>query len=221
MKSINIVIPMKPPEESKQRLKGALQKDQRHQLAMSLFEQTLSFFQQHFCHLPILVVTRSELVAELAKQYGANVLFETSSKGLNQALTQATHWSLDKGFDSQLILPADIARLDVNEMSHLLACDTGHRGVAIAVAKDKGTNALLCSPPDVIPCCFGFESSKAHQIEALNRSLDCHLLDLPLLGQDVDIEPDLAFLSDQFQPLIAASTQQKSLEGESYVQRNG
>lgn len=214
---INLVIPMKPPTESKQRLKGALANNQRHHLAMTLFEQTLAFFNQHFCHLPILVVTSSELVAKVAEKYDAKVLLEASSKGLNAALNNATKWSLEQGFTSQLILPADIACLNVNEVEHLLRCHTGKPGVAIAVAKDKGTNALLCSPPDVIPFCFGFESSKEHQFQALSRSLDCHLLDLPLLGQDVDIPPDLAYLQAPLHTLNRSHTFKTDSIGESYV----
>ncbi len=194
MKEINLVIPMKVPSESKQRLKSALDQGERYQLAMALFEQTLSFFNQHFSQLPMLVVTPSDLVAALARQYGAKVLLEEKSEGLNQALDKATQWSLVNGFKRQLILPADIANLKVSEIEHLLSCETGHQGVVIGVAKDKGTNALLCTPPNAIAFQFGFESSKAHQIEALSRSLNCHLLHLPLLGQDVDIPTDLAYL---------------------------
>lgn len=194
MKSINLVIPMKAPQESKQRLKTALGRDQRSKLAISLFEQTLAFFHQHFSHLPMLVVTSSDLISNLARRYGASVLLEERSDGLNLALEKATQWSLEQGFTSQLVLPADIACLKVEEIETLLNCEMGYQGVAIAVAKDKGTNALLCSPPNAIPFCFGFESSKAHQIEALNKSLDCHLLDLPFLGQDVDLPVDLAYL---------------------------
>lgn len=219
-RSLNIVIPMKPPTESKQRLKGTLENEQRYQLAMTLFEQTLSFFKAHFCHLPVLVVTSSDLVASLATRYGAKVLFEQHSDGLNSALQKATQWSLTQGFKSQLILPADIASLKVDELTHLLSCDSSSPSVAIAVAKDKGTNALLCSPPDVIPFRFGFESSKAHQLEALTRSLDCHLFDFPFLGQDVDIAPDLRFLTAPLHHLAAISQVSSNLEGERHANLN-
>jgi 2-phospho-L-lactate guanylyltransferase len=221
MNSINLVIPMKPPGESKQRLKGTLASGQRYELAMALYEQTLSFFKKHFCHLPILVVTSSDLVANLAKQYGAKVLLEANSDGLNNALEKATLWSLEQGFKSQLIIPADIANLKVREVAHLLSCDTGYPSVAIAIAKDKGTNALLCTPPDEIPFCFGYESSKAHQLQALSRSLDCHLLHLPFLGQDVDLPHDLAYLKAPLRALSRSHSFKKMSTGESHVNLNG
>ncbi len=221
MNSINLVIPMKPPSESKQRLKGTLASGQRYQLAMTLYEQTLSFFKKHFCQLPVLVVTSSDLVADLAKQYGAKVLWEEHSDGLNSALEKATLWSLEQGFKSQLIIPADIASLKVKEIEHLLSCDTGYRSVAIAIAKDKGTNALLCSPPNVIPFCFGFESSKAHQLQALSRSLDCHLLHLPFLGQDVDLPHDLAYLKAPLHHLSRINSFKTQSIGEQNANLNG
>ncbi|WP_052702314.1 2-phospho-L-lactate guanylyltransferase [Marinomonas sp. S3726] len=222
MKTINLVIPMKAPAESKQRLKSALGRDQRFKLAISLFEQTLAFFHQHFNHLPILVVTSSDLIANLARRYEANVLLEEQSDGLNLALEKATQWSIEQGFASQLILPADIACLKVEEIEKLLHFEMGKQGVAIAVAKDKGTNALLCSPPDAIPFCFGFESSKAHQIEALNKSLDCHLLDLPFLGQDVDLPVDLAYLKAPLDALNRINLISKNtLIGGQYANLNG
>lgn len=221
MKSINLVIPMKPPSESKQRLKGTLASAQRHQLAMTLYEQTLIFFKEHFAQLPILVVTSSDLVANFAQKYGAKVLLEEHSDGLNNALEKATLWSLEQGFKSQLIVPADIADLKVKEIEHLLSCNTGYRSVVIAIAKDKGTNALLSSPPNVIPFCFGFESSKAHQLEALSRSLDCHLLHLPFLGQDVDLPHDLAYLKAPLHHLSRINSFKTRSLGEQHVNLNG
>ena len=185
-----VVIPMKAPRDAKQRLRPALLDEDRCELALALFDRTLVFLRQYFPALTVLVVTASTGVARLATQAGAQVLMEQQPQGLNQALRAATAWTLQNGFARQLILPADIGQLQASEVAFLLSRLTGN-GVAIAVAKDLGTNALLSQPPNAIEFCFGTDSALQHQVQAQLNNLECHMLHLTHLSQDIDIPEDL------------------------------
>jgi 2-phospho-L-lactate/phosphoenolpyruvate guanylyltransferase len=185
-----VVIPMKSPKRSKQRLVGSLSDTARESLSLSLFENTLVFFQRHFPMLDVLVVSESLDVLALAQTYEANTLFDDGENGLNGALDFACDWVKQTGYDSMLIVPSDIAMLDPAEFVALMSA-AGDTNVVIAVAKDGGTNALLTSPPDAIQFEYGCDSAAVHQANALNNRLACRSLHLSNLALDIDQSEDL------------------------------
>ena len=190
-----IVIPMKDPQQSKQRLSAVLSPRHRQQLALSLFEQTLSFFRDRFGSYPVLVVTSSSRIRSMAESYGAWVLIENPSTGLNGAASLAAQWSCAHGFDAQLLIPADIAVLDPQEIGLLLDQRREMPWVSICPADDGGTNALMTSPPDAVPFHFGVDSSEAHLAAALKFGVHSVLMELKHLAFDVDCPVDLEQLA--------------------------
>ncbi|WP_417528164.1 2-phospho-L-lactate guanylyltransferase [Marinomonas shanghaiensis] len=185
-----VVIPMKSPKRSKQRLVGSLSDAARESLSLTLFENTLAFFQRHFPMLDVLVVSESLDVLAIAQTYEANTLFDDGGNGLNGALDFACDWVKKSGYDSQLIVPSDIAVLDPKEITTLMTAIHDAQ-VVIAVAKDGGTNALLTSPPDAIQFEYGCDSAAVHQANALNNRLACRSLHLSNLALDIDQSEDL------------------------------
>ena len=91
----------------------------------------------------------------------------------------------------QLVIPADIAELDRNEICNMLSRITTGNGVAIARAKDGGTNALLCAPANAIPFCFGNNSAHRHAQLTRLSDLTCEVVDLEKLSADIDVPEDL------------------------------
>ena len=186
-----VVVPMKNPLQSKQRLHPLLSRPQRTDLAITLYRQTLEFFKREFPTLTLLVVTPSGQIAQMAKDHGHQALLEQKSKGLNRALERAAQWTLLQGFRRQLVIPADIAELDRNEICNMLSRITTGNGVAIARAKDGGTNALLCAPANAIPFCFGNNSAHRHAQLTRLSDLTCEVVDLEKLSADIDVPEDL------------------------------
>ncbi|OMH39396.1 2-phospho-L-lactate guanylyltransferase [Motiliproteus sp. MSK22-1] len=186
-----IAIPMKDPGQSKQRLASVLNPDQRQTLALTLFRQTLRFLNQHFSDYQVLVVTASSRIAAIAEGYGAALLIEQEGTGLNGAASLAAQWSLDHGFDSQLLIPADIPELSKAEVGQLLERSPKSPSVLVCPASDGGTNALLTTPPNVVPFQFGRDSSIAHLKAAKEQLVFCELLQLEKLTFDLDTPDDL------------------------------
>ncbi len=195
MIDLNIVIPMKDPAHSKQRLSSVLSSAERWTLAYELFENCLQFLQIYFPNYPITVVTPSAEILNLAHVYKCYGIEEQQEKGLNAALYQATDWSQSRGFQHQLILPADIADLRVSEIQHLLSYVESKFSVVVVPSKDQGTNALLTSPVGAIPFQYGKKSAQKHQKLAEKAGYHCHMLLLEGLGQDIDMPQDLESLS--------------------------
>lgn len=194
MKDLCVVIPMKDPVYSKQRLSPYLPPAMRKNLSITLFKQTLKSLCFHFPQWQRVVVTPSLCIADIASTFGCKVIFEHGNKGLNHALNQATAWSTQEGYQRQLILPADIARLDKAELLTITSLVQDDVQVAIGQAHDGGTNALCSSPPNAIEFCFGEKSSKAHQQQAKARGLKSRTMALKHLSHDVDYPSDLQFV---------------------------
>lgn len=190
----NVVVPIKDFGCAKQRLSGLLSERQRRWLARRLAERTLRFFARWFPWLHVLVVTPSAEVAELAGTLGVSVLREAGTDGLSAAVTQAAGWSIAHGFDSQLVIPADIGRLDADEIAALLRHPRPRPSVIVCAARDGGTNALLTTPPAAIPFAFGERSSEAHRKAAQRRGIPCTVLCFPHLSIDIDTTRDLSYL---------------------------
>ncbi len=191
--ALNIVIPMKGVQRAKQRLKHVLSVSQRETLALTLYTNTLRFVTEHYSQYGLLVVTDDDYIASFAGRFGANVLLEPQSAlGLNAALKRATQWSLARGFDHQLIMPADIGELDKRELDAVIEAGFYGHDVVIARAKDLGTNALMTTPPDAILPSFGARSSLTHAKLAKQQSHRIALLDLEKLSLDIDVSSDLA-----------------------------
>ena len=202
-----IVVPMKDPAMSKQRLAGVLTPSERQVLATRLFQRTLDFFSNNFPEFPVLVVTSSANIACHAEASGAWVLMEEQVAGLNGAATMAAQWACGQGFDRQLLVPADIPELKRYELRTLLDSVTDKPMTAICRAEDGGTNALLTCPPDVIPFCFGPDSCLLHLDAAQNKGIKTIQFDLPYLAFDVDSPSDL----EQIDYLPGLQTEESAL----------
>jgi 2-phospho-L-lactate guanylyltransferase len=193
--SLCIVIPMKDPQCSKQRLSDVLDPHERQNIALNLLHKTLQFLTQNFAQISVLIVTPAPVIAKIAEQYKVEVLIEQCAKGLNNAIAQAAHHCETLGFSSQLVLPADIIDLDYAEFNQLLNMKRTHQSVIICPAEDGGTNALLTTPPQAIEFSYGVNSSSKHWRNAQQNNVHCQLLTLPNLALDLDTAQDLQLLS--------------------------
>ena len=193
--SLCIVIPMKDPQYSKQRLSDVLAPDERQCVALNLLNKTLGFLNTHFADYDVLIVTPSTLIAEIARQYQVKVLLEPQANGLNDAITQGAQYCQLHGYKSVLVLPADIIDLCIHEFESLLNKPRPDDSVIICPADDGGTNALLCTPPMAIDFNYGIDSCSKHWHNAKRKGYQCELLTLPSLALDLDTAQDLQQLS--------------------------
>jgi 2-phospho-L-lactate guanylyltransferase len=144
----------------------------------------------------ILVVTSEGEAMGLAKQFGAEVLVEKTSCGLNAAIKRAGNLLTDKNYAGMIIIPGDVPLVQSTEIDDIIANHGTAPAVSIAPAWDQGgTNAMVSTPADVIDLCFGVDSYNAH-IEAAKRAgLDPETINAPGLELDIDTPDDItAFL---------------------------
>ena len=194
--TIGAVLPVKDFGQAKQRLAGFLSTVERRLLAEAMAEDVLETLSQVSELSEIIVVTRDERAFELAARHGARVLAEPSNDGQSAAVERAAAALGRAGVESLLQVPGDVPGASADEIAAVLAAhgraSDGAPAVTLVPSYDRrGTNCVLCSPPDVLPFAFGHDSFGPHCEAARAQGIAPRIIALPGLGLDIDTPDDL------------------------------
>ena len=199
--TIGAVLPVKDFGHAKQRLAGFLSAVERRLLSEAMAEDVLETLSRVSEMSEIIVVTRDERAFELAARHGARVLTEPSNDGQSAAVERAGAALGRAGVESLLQVPGDVPGASADEIAAVLAAHVsasdGAPGVTLVPSHDRrGTNCVLCSPPDVLPFAFGHDSFEPHCEAARAQGIAPRIIALPGLGLDIDTPDDLrAFMA--------------------------
>ncbi len=186
------IVPVKPLRRGKSRLAGALSEDERVELNRLLLEHTLRTLLKLKEVEEVLVVSRDSSALAIARDLGARTVQEDGAPTLNTALKRATVVAQVYASRGVLVIPADLPLLSQDDILTLLARTTDPPVVVIAPDRhQKGTNALLLSPSDIIEYDFGQDSFKRHCERARRAGARLEVVELPSLGLDLDLPEDL------------------------------
>lgn len=211
------VVPVKRLDLAKSRLASALRPTERRALVQGLLRRTLAILRCTDVLSGVIVVGKDMVVGEIARDHGAIFFRESGSPGLNGALAQVAAATLGQSISGLLVLPGDLPRLtsaSIEALVNLGLCERGSCGGgcqpspqlhaspaakhpcgrAVVIASDKdgiGTNALLVSPPDLIPFCFGPRSFHRHLVAARAVGIEPLVYHSPALALDLDTPGDL------------------------------
>lgn len=180
-----IIVPMKDPEASKTRLSNTLNGSARTGLVRLLYRRTLEFLGP-FADRPdiaLAVVTGSQAAADMATQHGVQVIPEPAGATLSGALELAAAQAEKWGFDRICIIPADLAAPSTKDLDRILDMDGD---VVVCPAQDRGTNALLISPPTAICLHYGPQSAVHHIKAAEHAGLRSQVLPCESFRFDID-----------------------------------
>ena len=194
--TIGAVLPIKDFRHAKQRLAGFLSAVERRLLAEAMAEDVLETLSQVSELSEIIVVTRDERAFELAARHGARVLAEPSNDGQSAAVERAAAALGRAGVESLLQVPGDVPGASADEIAAVLAAhgraSDGAPAVTLVPSYDRrGTNCVLCSPPDALPFAFGHDSFEPHCEAARAQGIAPRIIALPGLGLDIDTPDDL------------------------------
>jgi 2-phospho-L-lactate guanylyltransferase len=185
MKRTLITVPMKEPSRSKTRLANALSEDEREILVRFLYRRTLAFLGPIAARTGAVlsVVTSSETAASIARDAGYWVIPEPEGCDLSQAVTEAAIWARQRVFAALCVLPADLVAPKETDVLRLLSSEAD---VTICPSLDRGTNALLVSPPGAMRFRFGPQSALRHLEEAEDKGLRGVIMPMESLRFDLD-----------------------------------
>lgn len=187
------IIPAKPFDQAKTRLSPILPVTGRVNLSRHLLQRTIKVA---LAIGEVVVISRDAAVRRLAKQAGAWALVE-SGHSLNEALQQATDWSILQGVEAVFIIPADLPLLSAAALADIVRVGSHSPAVVIAPCRRQdGTNVLFTRPPGLIPFSFGPGSFQRHQTAAGQAGLEPVIYHSPIVALDLDLPEDLAVLKE-------------------------
>ena len=189
---VRAVVPVKDLGNAKQRLGRVLGQPARTALFRAMLEDVLDALAGATSLAGIVLVTRDEEAIALAECYGAECLIEPENLGHTVAVEYAARALATRSTGALLQVPGDIPTVTADEIEAVIAAHAPAPAVTIAPSRDhRGSNAVLCSPPDVFPFRFGDDSFHPHLAAARAIGIEPTVVERPGIGLDIDTPDDL------------------------------
>ena len=190
------VVPVKELDRAKERLAPVLPPERRRALMLAMLEDVLTALAATTGLSGLAVVTVDAAARRLSARYGARIIETGARDGHSGAVAAAARLLAAKGCPGMLTLPGDIPLVTPAEITQLLAAHRPAPAFTIAPSRDeRGSNAIICSPPDAVPLRFGEDSFFPHLRAAEACGIRPTVLRLPGIALDVDTPEDLAALT--------------------------
>jgi 2-phospho-L-lactate/phosphoenolpyruvate guanylyltransferase len=187
------IVPIKEAGQAKQRLGDAVPAALKPRLALAMAEDVLSALARVPALRGIVVVTVDPRAAQLAQRCGARVLAEGAREGQTGAVAAGAAVLGREREHAMLTIPADVPLITPDEVTKLIEAHDRAPDFLIVPAHDgRGSNAVMCAPPQIVPLRFGDDSFVPHLEAAKRAGLDPKVIRLPGIGLDIDRPADLA-----------------------------
>jgi len=191
------LLPVKAPQNAKQRLSGILTAAEREALARTLYEQMLETLLSARGIDLICVITSDPPSADYARRAGVAIFEEGEQRGHSHSADDAARRAMELGAKTVMMLPIDVPLVTASEIEQLAAITRRSARRSVLIVPDaggQGTNALVRTPPDVIESRFGPGSLQAHLEQARLRGVPAEVVRPPGLMFDIDTPEDVAEL---------------------------
>ena len=185
-------MPVKCFQASKSRLSPFLSDLQREAISQLMMKYTLGVLCKLEFLTRIIVVSYDEVVRRLAETFGAEYLCEAET-GVNSAISAADRLCLDYGIQSNIIIPADLCFLSVEEI-RLIYYESSKFPSTVAICPSKrrdGTNFLLRKPLSIFETSYDNNSYYNHLSLAGNSRAHMITIESEKLERDIDIPQDI------------------------------
>lgn len=198
------VVPVKELDRAKERLAALLSPELRRALMLAMLGDVLAALSATPGLAGIVVVTIDPAAGRLAMSYGARIVELGARDGHTGAVAAAARFLRAKRRSGMLTLPGDIPLATPAEIAQLLAAHRPVPAFTIAPSHDeRGSNAIICSPPDAVPLRFGEDSFFPHLRAAEACGIRPTVRRLPGIALDIDTPEDLAAFALQPMPTRA------------------
>jgi 2-phospho-L-lactate guanylyltransferase len=190
------VVPVKELDRAKERLAPVLPPERRRALMLAMLADVLTALAATPGLGGLTVVTVDGAARRLAARYNARIIEIGARDGHSGAVAAAARLLAAEGCASMLTVPGDVPLVTPAEITQLLAAHHPAPAFTIVPSRDeRGSNAIICSPPDAVPLRFGDDSFFPHLQAAEACGIRPTVLRLPGIALDVDTPEDLAALT--------------------------
>lgn len=190
------VVPVKALAESKSRLLPDLSREQLEALSLAMLTDVLNALLATPSVQRVVTLTPDAAVASTSRSLGAEAL-ERPDDGLNAAIDAAARDLKVDAATPYLVMLGDVAGARSDEIEKLFIALGQQQApsAVLAATTDGGTAALLRTPHDALPACFGRDSAKRHRAAADAAGIAFREISLPSLSLDLDSAEDLSLFT--------------------------
>jgi 2-phospho-L-lactate/phosphoenolpyruvate guanylyltransferase len=209
------LVPVKELEQAKMRLTPLLSSQARQALMLAMLEDVLVALAAVSDLAGVAVVTVDPAARRLALEYGARIIEAGARDGHTGAVSAAAQLLVNEGCPGMLTVPGDIPLVTPGEIRQLLAAHAEGPAFTIVPSRDeRGSNAIICSPPDAVPLRFGEDSFFPHLRAAEACGIRPTVLRLPGIALDLDTPEDLAAFASLPSPTRARAVLGDAIGGQ-------
>jgi 2-phospho-L-lactate/phosphoenolpyruvate guanylyltransferase len=189
-----LLIPFKSLATAKQRLSEALDAAQRSQLAEAMLRDVMAAAAGVKDRIDVAIVTGDAQAKMIAREFGFLVIEDTRNESETAAIEMATAWCEQQGYDTTIVVPADIPLIAAEELHCVLDAAPAEGAVFVPAYDRRGSNCILRRPASIIPLRFGNDSFLPH-CEAMKKTgKELIILEMPGIGLDIDNPHELELL---------------------------
>jgi 2-phospho-L-lactate/phosphoenolpyruvate guanylyltransferase len=189
-----LLIPFKSLATAKQRLAEALSAEQRAQLAEAMLRDVLTAAVGVRERIDVAIVTGDPQAQQIAAEHGFLVIEDTSNESETAAIEMATAWAEQNGYDTTIVVPADIPLIAADELHRVLDAAPTQGAVFVPAYDRRGSNCILRRPASIISLRFGNDSFLPH-CEAMKKTgKELIIVEMPGIGLDIDNPHELEML---------------------------
>jgi 2-phospho-L-lactate guanylyltransferase len=189
-----ILVPVKDLRNAKQRLSPSLTPEERTALARAMVEDVYDALVPFAGSPGVGIVSGDSWASQQAKARKFTIILDDAQAGETAAIEMATSFCGGQGSDFSVVFPADIPLITSEEIRAVLDLMPERGCVIVPAADNRGTNAILRRPFDVIPLRFGNDSFQPHLAAARATGHEVIVREFPGIGLDVDRPDDLVAL---------------------------
>ncbi|MFZ0314429.1 MAG: 2-phospho-L-lactate guanylyltransferase [Candidatus Korobacteraceae bacterium] len=189
-----LLIPFKSLATAKQRLAEALTQQQRSQLAEAMLRDVLAAAAGVTDRIAVALVTGDAQARQLAEEFGFLVIEDERNESETAAIEMATAWCEQRGYDTTIVVPADIPLITSEELQRVLDVAPDEGAVFVPAYDRRGSNCILRRPAAIIPLRFGNDSFLPHCAAMERTGKELIILELAGIGLDVDNPHELELL---------------------------
>jgi 2-phospho-L-lactate guanylyltransferase len=189
-----LLIPVKDLSNAKQRLGAALDQSHRSQFAEAMLRDVLTAASGIRSRVDVALVTGDRRAKELAAEFEFLVIEDTRNESETAAIEMATAACEAQGYDTTIVIPADIPLAPAEELRRVLDAAPAEGAVFVPAYDRRGSNCILRRPASIISLRFGNDSFLPH-CQAMQRTgKPLVILEMPGIGLDIDNPHELDFL---------------------------
>ena len=189
-----LLIPFKSLATAKQRLATALGQQQRSQLAEAMLLDVMTAAAGVAHRIDVALVTGDLLAQATAREFGFAVIEDTRNESETAAIEMATACCEESGYDTSVVVPADIPLITSDELHRVLDAAPGEGAVFVPAYDRRGSNCILRRPASLIPLRFGNDSFLPHCETMRQTGKQLVIIEMPGIGLDIDNPHELEML---------------------------